>query len=157
MGALGFAAQRFQKVLYFAFGGTGDGSSAQAPLGLAADNTNLMDIPAGTVVDKCYVIVDTALAGTTNFDIGDDDDADGYFDSSLAANLAVAGMYGHNAKVAGAYLRVETAGVTDPADVYVVPNQKYYGAAGKELKMDLTTAATAGALRVVVEGSRHAY
>lgn len=149
---LGFAGERFQKVFYFAFGGSGDGSSAQAALSMAADNATVMDIPAGTLIDKCYVLLDTAVTGTTNFDIGDDDDADGYVDSSLSVTLGTPGMYGYDAKLAGAYLRVQTAGATDAGDIYVVPAGKFYAATGKELKMDLTTAATAGALRVVVEG-----
>jgi len=148
----GFAGERFTKVLYFAFGGSGDGSSAQAPLSMAADNATVWNIPAGTLIDKCYCIIDTAVTGTTNFDIGDDDDADGYLDSSLSVTLGTPGMYGWDAKLAGAYLRVQTAGATDAADIYVVPAAKFYAATGKELKMDLTTAATAGALRVVVEG-----
>lgn len=152
MTMLGFAGQRFQKVFYFAYGGTGDGSSAQAPLSMAADNATVMNIPAGTLIDKVYCIVDTAVTGTTNFDIGDDDDPDGFLDGSLSVTLSTPGMYGYDAKVAGDYLRVQTAGATDALDIYVVPTGKYYAAAGKELKMDLTTAATAGALRVVVEG-----
>lgn len=152
MTVLGVAGKRFQKVFYFAYGGTGDGSSAQAPLSMAADNASVMAIPAGTLIDKCYCIIDTAVTGTTNFDIGDDDDADGYLDSSLSMTLGTPGMYGYDAKLAGAYLRVQTAGATDAADIYVVPTGKFYSAAGKSLKMDLTTAATAGALRVVVEG-----
>lgn len=153
MSTLGFAGNRFQKVFYFAKGGTGDGSSAQAPLSMAADNATLMNIPAGTLIDKCYVLLDTAITGTTNFDIGDDDAAAGFFDSSAAiADLGVTGMYGYDPKVSGSYLRTQTAGATDAADIYVTPNAKYYAATGKELKMDLTTAATAGALRVVVEG-----
>lgn len=150
---IGFAGERFQKIFYFAYGGSGDGSSAQAPLSMAADNATVWNIPAGTLIDKCYVIIDTAITGTTNFDIGDDDDADGYVDSSLSiADLGVTGLYGYDAKLAGAYLRVQTAGATDAADIYVVPSAKFYSATGKELKMDLTTAATAGTLRVVVEG-----
>ena len=149
---LGFAGEKFTKVFYFAYGGSGDGSSAQAPLSMAADNATVWDIPAGTLIEKCYVIVDTAVVSTTNFDIGDDDDPDGFVDSSLSVTLGTPGLYGYNAKVAGAYLRVETAGGTDAADIDVVPNAKFYSASGKELKMDLTTAATAGALRVVVEG-----
>lgn len=154
MSALGIAGEKFQKVFYFAYGGSGDGSSAQAPLSMAADNTAVMNIPAGTVIEKCYVIIDTAITGTTNFDVGDDDDADGFFDSSTAvADLGVVGMYGWSPKVAGAYLRTQTAGGTDAADIDVTGNAKYYSATGKEIKMDLTTAATAGALRVVFEGS----
>ncbi len=154
MSVLGIAGQKFQKIFYFAKGGTGDGSSAQAPLGMAADNATVMDIPAGTLIEKCYVLLDTAITGTTNFDIGDDDAAAGFFDSSLAiANLGVTGMYGYDPKVSGSYLRTQTAGATDAGDIYVTPNAKFYAASGKEVKMDLTTAATAGALRVVIEGT----
>lgn len=149
---VGFAGQRFVKTFYFAYLGAGDGSSAQAPLSMAADNATVMDIPAGTLIDKVYCIIDTAVTGTTNFDIGDDDDADGYLDSSLSVTLGTPGLYGWDAKLAGAYLRVQTAGATDAGDIYVVPAAKFYSATGKEIKMDLTTAATAGALRVVVEG-----
>ena len=149
---IGFAGERFQKIFYFAYNGTGDGSSAQAALPMTVDNATVWDIPAGTLIDKCYMLLDAAVVGTTNFDIGDDDDPDGYIDSSLSVTLATPAMYGYNAKVAGAYLRVETAGATDAADIFVVPTGKFYTAAGKELKMDLTTAATAGSLRVVVEG-----
>ena len=152
MGMVGFAGERFQKIFYFAYGGTGDGSSAQAPLGMAADNATVWEIPAGTLIDKCYMLLDVAVTGTTNFDIGDDDDADGYIDGSLSVTLGTPAMYGYDAKLAGAYLRVQTAGATDAGDIYVVPNGKFYAASGKELKMDLTTAATAGSLRVVVEG-----
>lgn len=147
-----FAGEAFTKVIYFAYNGTGNGSSAQAALPMAADNATLWNIPAGTLINKCYVIIDSAVSGTTNFDIGDDDDADGFVDSSLSVTLGTPGLYGWDAKLAGAYLRVQTAGATDAADIYVVPAAKYYSATGKELKMDLTTAATAGSLRVVVEG-----
>ena len=146
------AGQKFQKVFYFAAGGTGSGESQSNPLSMAADNATVWDIPAFTLIEKVYCVLTTAVTGTTNFDIGDDDDADGYLDSSLSVTLGTPGVYGWNAKVAGAYLRVETAGATDPADIYVVPGSKFYTAAGKELKMDLTTAATAGALKIVVEG-----
>lgn len=153
MAGSNFVGEKFQKVVHFAAGGTGSGESASNPLGLAADNATVWNIPAGTLIEKVYVVITTGLAGTTAFDIGDDDDADGFFDSSVSvADITVAGMYGWDAKSAGAYLRIQTAGATDAADIYVVPNAKYYSAAGKEIKMDLTTAATAGALYVVIEG-----
>ena len=44
------------------------------------------------------------------------------------------------------------AGATDAADIYVVPNAKYYSATGKEVKLDTATASTAGTARVVIEG-----
>lgn len=145
--------EKFQKVVYLAYGGDGDGSSPDAPLAFV--DGDLWAIPANTLIERVYVIVDTAITGTTNFDVGDDDDADGFIDGSLSVTLGTPAMYGWDAKFAGAYLRVQTAGVTDAADVYVVPNAKYYAAAGKEVKLDITTANTAGKARVVIEGSYH--
>lgn len=147
---VGFPGEKFTTVKYYAFGGTGSGDSASNPASVG--DKDVLAIPAGTRIDKVYMIVDTAVTGTTDVDIGDDDDADGFVDGSLSLTLGTPGMYGWNAKVAGAYLRVQTAGATDAADIYVVPNSKFYSAAGKEVKMDATGTITAGAFRVVVEG-----
>lgn len=151
--ASGFTKEPFQKVIHLAKTGCSDsfkGDSASSPQ--CFTDHDLWAIPAGTVITRVYVIVDSAITGTTNLDVGDDDDADGFIDGSLSVTLGTPGMYGWNAKVAGAYLRVETAGATDAADIYVVPNAKYYSATGKEVKLDITTANTAGAARVVIEG-----
>ena len=150
MTALGFAGEKFRKVVYLAHAGTGNGDSAQSPLPLV--DADLFALPLGTVVEKAYVIVDTAIAGTTNLDVGDDDDADGFVDGSLSITLGTPGMYGWDAKFGGAYLRIQTAGGTDALDIDVVPSAKFYAAAGKEVKLDVTGASTAGAARVIVEG-----
>lgn len=150
---VGFAGEKFRKVFYFAHGGSGDNSGLSSDNALTiADNTALWNIPAGTVVEKCYAIIDTAVTGTTDFDVGDDDDPNGYIDGSVSLTIGTEGMYGWDAKNAGAYLRIETAGATDAGDIYVVPNAKYYSATGKELRIDVTGTSTAGAFRVVVEG-----
>jgi hypothetical protein len=149
---VGHAGERFRKVFYLAHGGSGDNSGIDENNALPLTDADLMSIPAGTIIDKVYMFVDTAITGTTNFDVGDDDDADGFIDGSASVTLGTAGMYGWDAKNAGAYLRIETAGATDAADIYVVPNGKYYSATGKEVKLDVTGASTAGAARVVVEG-----
>ena len=115
-----------------------------------------MAIEAGMVIEKVYAINDTAITGTTVLEVGDDDDPNGFIVDTIVT-LATPGMYGYSAKVAGAYLRTETAGGTDAADIYVVPNAKYYSATGKEVKLNVTTANTAGKFRVVVEGYRAAY
>lgn len=130
--------------------GSGDGKSYASAKACATGD--LWAIPAGTVIKNVYMILDVAVTGSTNIDVGDDDNDDGFIDSSLSVTLATPAIYGHNCKVAGAYLRVETAGATDAADVYVVPNQKYYAAAGKEVKMAVTGTWTAGSFRVVIEG-----
>jgi hypothetical protein len=115
-------------------------------------DSDLWAIPANTIIEKMYVVIDTAITGTSNLDIGDDDDADGFVDGSASVTLGTAGMYGWDVKNAGAYLRVQTAGATDAADVYVVPNAKFYSATGKEVKLDITGTNTAGKVRVVIEG-----
>jgi hypothetical protein len=140
----------FFKQIHLAHAGTGDGSHQSQPLPLV--DGDLMTIPAGLVIEKVYLIIDTLLTGTTDIDVGDDDDADGYIDGSLSVTVGTVGMYGWDAKLAGAYLRVSTAGATDAGDIYVVPNAKFYAASGKELKIDVTGTSTAGKCRVVVEG-----
>lgn len=150
----GFKGQKFTKVIYICGTtvGTGNASGSDPANCAPFADGDLWAIPAGTVIDRVYTLVTTAVTGTTGFDVGDDDDADGFVDSSLSMTLGTPGMYGWDAKLAGAYLRVETAGATDAADIYVVPAAKYYASSGKEIKLDITTANTAGAIQVVVEG-----
>jgi hypothetical protein len=147
---VGFPGEAFTEVRYYAHGGTGSGKSASNPAAIV--DADVFALPLGTVLENVYVIVDTAITGTTNLDVGDDDDADGWVDGSLSVTLGTPGMYGWDAKFGGAYKRIETAGATDAADIYVVPRAKLYAAAGKEVKLDVTTASTAGAFRVVVKG-----
>jgi len=148
-----FYPERLNEVQYlFGAANQGDGSGKSYGNAKGLLDGDLWAIPAGTIIDKCFVIIDVLITGTTNFDVGDDDDADGFIDGSVSVTLGTVGMYGHNAKVAGAYLRVETAGATDAADIYVVPSSKYYAAAGKEVKLDVTTANTAGKARVFIQG-----
>lgn len=145
--------QAFQKQVHFAVTGCAagnQGNSYAAPK--CFGDVDVWAIPAGAVIEKVYTIIDTAITGTTDFDIGDDDQSDDFLDGSVSLTIGTAGMYGWNAKVAGAYLRVQTAGATDAADIYVVPDAKYYSASGKEVKMDATGAATAGQARIVIEG-----
>lgn len=157
-GSGGGVGEPFVKQIYVKYGGSSSakGLSYDSAKSCALD-ADLWDIPAGTLITKVYVKIDTAITGTTTLDFGDDDDPNGFFDGGVSgaegASL-IAGLYGWSANIAGAYMRVETAGVSDAADVYVVPNAKYYAAAGKELKMDLTTACSAGRFRVIVEGFR---
>lgn len=148
----GFKHEKFQHVKFYEHGGKGDASGKSADNAATIVDGDVMTIDAGMVIEKCYVLIDTAITGVTNLDVGDDDDADGFVDGSLSVTLGTPGMYGWDAKNAGAYLRIQTAGATDAADIYVVPNAKYYSAAGKEVKLDVTTASTAGKFRVVVEG-----
>lgn len=147
-----FSKQKFQKVIHLAFGGVASGSGENYSSPKPFADGDLWAIDAGCVIERVYMVIDTLLTGTTDLDVGDDDDADGYIDGSLSVTVGTVGMYGWNAKTSGAYLRVQTAGATDAADIYVVPNAKYYAASGKSIKLDATTANTAGKARVIIEG-----
>jgi hypothetical protein len=147
---MSFAGEKFRKVVWVEHGASGSGDSESNPLPMV--DGDLWAIPAGTVIENVYTVIKTAVTGVTDFDVGDDDDADGFIDGSVSLTLGTPGMYSYDAKVAGAYLRVETAGATDAGDIYVVPNAKYYAAAGKEVKLDVTGTSTAGKFAVVIEG-----
>lgn len=150
----GFYGECFSKVFHFSGpNGKGKASGKSAANAAPIADGDIMAIEAGTVITNVQVIVDTAVTGSTAIDVGDDDDADG-FCPNASLTLGTPGLYCNNAKVQGAYLRVQTAGATDAADIYVVPNAKYYSAAGKEIKLDNTTTNTAGAFRVIVEGCK---
>lgn len=151
-GGFGFGKDKFVKQFYFAHAKTGNGkgyNSANAHL--IATDTTFWAIPAATIIEKVYAIVDTAITGTTVLTVGDTDGATSFVPAA-AFTLGTPGMYGWDVKSAGAYLRIQTAGATDAGDIYVVPNAKYYAAAGKFLTVTNTTANTAGAFRIVVEG-----
>lgn len=148
----GFEKEKFQKIFFLAHGGSAANSGLNPASPKPFVDGDLWNIPANVVIEKVYAIVDTAITGTTDFDIGDDDNADGYLDGSLSLTIGTPGMYGWDVKNAGDYLRIQTAGATDAADIYVVPNAKFYSATGKELKLDATGASTSGRARIVVEG-----
>lgn len=151
--AAGFQNECFQHTVYVtgtATGGSGNSYGSPKP----ASDVDLWDIPANTKINNIYVVIDVLFTGTSDFDVGDDDDPDGFIDGSLSVTLGTVGMYGQNAKLAGAYLRVQTAGATDAADIYVVPNSKFYSGSGKEVKLDVTGTWTAGKARVIIEGCK---
>lgn len=151
-GGGGAVGQKFTKTIYLSSAGSANNTGTSYMAAKPFTDGNLWSIPQGAVIEHVYVIVDTAVTGTTDLDVGDDDDADGFVDGSLSVTLGTTGMYGYDAKNAGAYLRVQTAGATDAGDIYVVPNAKYYKVSGKNLKLDVTGTNTAGKARVVVEG-----
>lgn len=150
--AYGFGKEKFQKEFYFAHTQTGNhsGSNAANAHAIATDAT-FWAIPANTLIEKVYMILDVAITGTTVINVGDTDTAAGYCPTA-SITLATPAMYCWDAKSAGSYLRIQTAGVTSPADIFVVPNAKLYTAAGKYLTFANTTTNTAGSFRLVVEG-----
>jgi hypothetical protein len=151
-GGGGAQGQKFVKVFYVAFGGAAANAGTSYDAAKPFTDGSLWSIPVGTVIEKVYAIIDVAVTGTTDVDIGDDDTSNGYLDGSVSLTLGTTGMYGWDAKNAGSYLRIQTAGATDAGDIYVVPSAKYYKVSGKSLKLDGTGAATAGKMRIVVEG-----
>lgn len=150
-GGGGFKGEKFIKVVHCKFGGSSTNKGLSYDSAKPIADGDLWAIPAGTVIEKVYVIVDTTITGSTAITVGDDDGA-ASFVANFAGSFTAPAMAGWDAKTAGAYLRISTAGATDAADIYVVPNAKYYAADGKEVKLDNTTANTAGKFRVVIEG-----
>lgn len=136
----------FTKVIYLATpSGSGSGTSyANAKSMVDAD---LMTIQPGMVIEHVYAVVDEAVLGTSALNVGDDDDADGYI-ASADVTLATPGMYAYNPDTRGAY-GVDAGGGNAG---------KYYGAAGKEIKLDVTGALGAtGKVRVIIQGYNHSY
>lgn len=127
----GFRGETFEKVIYVAFGGTGDGSSAAQPLAMA--NGDLMAIPAGLVVQSVVTVVTTAIATASAVLVGDDDDPDGFCTDANITDGTI-GAYGGT----GAYIGSGAA--------------KFYPATGKEIKWAQTGTASAGAAAVIVKG-----
>lgn len=150
-GGGGAQGQKFQKVIYVAFGGSASASGSSYDAAKPFVTGNLWAIPTNAIVEKAYVIVDVAITGTTVLNIGDEDGATSWCPTA-AITLATPGMYCWDAKNAGAYARISTPGATDAGDIYVVPNAKLYSTAGKHIALANTTANTAGKMRVVVEG-----
>lgn len=110
---------------------------------------DLLAIPANVIITNVFVVVDQVGASLTAFNIGDDDDSDGYIASSSPNNaesgLQVLGLKYWDVAYKGAYLKGGN----------VVANHelsKYYSATGKELKLDVTGTSTDYKMRVFVEG-----
>jgi hypothetical protein len=123
----------FNHVTYYASAsGTGDASGRSYASAKAMVDGDVFAIPAGAVIEKVYVIVDEAITGTTNLQIGDDDAAGGY---ASAGTVTMA-----------------TPGMKDGA---TRPQAKYYSESGKEVKVDFTGSNDDGQMRVIVEGYLH--
>jgi hypothetical protein len=125
-----FKNEKFIAIKYYSFGATGTGNSSNDPA--APVDGDILAILANAVVEGVEVVITSSVTGTIT--VGDDDDADGFATSTEVVEGTV-GAYAGN----GAYLASNA--------------RKYYGAAGKEVKLDQTTI-TAGAFSVVVKGYR---
>lgn len=138
----------FEKVIYLSAAVNATQSAANSgvdyknPKGFF--DGDLLAIPAGTVIEDMYLIVDTTVVGLSAFKIGDDDSSTGFItDSALSAGLS---NWALGEK--GSYFR-STAGDLAGA---TVRSAKYYSAAGKEIKLDVTGTASSGKVRVFVRG-----
>ena len=128
---MAFANEEFLKLKYYAAGATGSGASASDAANPV--DGDIMAILAGVVVENVDVIVTTSITGATQLDVGDDDDQNGFVAAAtLTAGQPVVG--------AGAYLATGA--------------KKFYSAAGKEVKLDMTGTASAGAFIVKIKGYR---
>lgn len=126
---MAFINEEYLKVKYFAAGASGSGASAADPA--SPVDGDIMVLEAGMVVENVDVIVTTSITGATQLDVGDDDDQNGFVAAAtLTAGQPVVG--------AGAYLATGA--------------KKYYSAAGKEVKLDMTGTASAGAFIVKIKG-----
>ena len=133
----------FEKVIYINAAMTSTQSSANSGVDYTSakgfyDGT-LWVIPADTVIEDMYVIVDTIASGITLFELGDDSDANDFI-ASASSPLATAGILYSNLVSKGAYLKIDS-----------VKQFKYYSAANN-LKLNVTGTATAGKIRVVIKG-----
>lgn len=151
----GFSNEKFCKVFYFEHGGKGSANGSSAGNAAAMTDVDLMSIDAGSIIDQVWVVVDTAVTGTSAIDVGDDDDADG-FCPAASLTLGSAGLYCSHAGKKGVYLYEQTFGVSQPTES-IAPQAKYYAAAGKEVKLDFTGASSAGKGRVIVCGFKAQY
>lgn len=137
---LAFVGESFTHVFYFEHGasGTGQGPEDRAAL----ETADMLALPAGTIVEDAYVVIETAITGATAINIGDDDDADGYVPTA-SLTLGTPGVYGAGEDQKGALL-----GSSESKRVSL------YTAAGKEAKFAVTGTSTAGKGYVVLKGVR---
>jgi hypothetical protein len=128
---MSFRNEQILAVKHYEYGATGSGNSSSDPA--SPVDGDIMPILAGTVIIGADCIIKSAVTGS--IDVGDDDDADGFI-ATGAVTEATPGIY----VGAGAYCSAITV-------------RKYYGSAGKEVKLDATTI-SAGSFAIVVYGYR---
>lgn len=146
--------QEFTKVIYLAHTSASPSPSASNDgrdynSAKILQDANLFAIPKNVVITNVYVIVDSAVAGLTAFNIGDTDSANGYIVSAGPTsgfnNLGNTGLHYWDLIYKGSYLL--SSNVVSNHEV-----SKYYSAAGKYLTLDVTGVATSGKMRVFLKG-----
>lgn len=157
--ALGFTADAlavslvrnapFERVIYLSTpSGSADGSSYSNAKALGTD-ADLFEIPAGAVIENVFVIVDSAVSGTTSIAIGDDDSSTGFLPVAITDTLlATPAILGYPSTNKGSYLKDASSNAA----------AKYYADSGKEVKLDATGSLTnSGKVRVVIKGYMGTY
>ena len=131
--AQGAAGQLFMHRKCYAAGGTGSGASAGDPA--SAADSDVMAIPARSVIDQVQVVVTTAVTGSSpQINVGDDDDPNGYVEDADVTEGSTGASIGSGA--------------------YPDAGPKYYSATGKEVKFDAGGTISAGAFCIIVKGYR---
>lgn len=119
-------------------------------------------VATGTVAifsapDKCLIRqvkahVLTAVTGATSEIVGDGTDTNGYLEDGFAANAGVYPLYHQDSATTfvGALQFDSTAGVTDAADVTIIPKMNYYASADT-IDFIIGGTATAGKIRFYID------
>ena len=125
---------------------------------VAAEGTtiiDLMDIPAGTIIESVLVRVKTPATGPdASLTVGDADSANGFI-LAADAKAAAGTIYGDDIDEVGAYLKAAVTCAATSANAQVGHNGHLYAAAAK-VKFVLSAAATGGVYQVFVTGKRFA-
>jgi hypothetical protein len=160
-GGGGAQGEHFTKVIYVSSVGKSSNSGSsydaakpcQVGSGALASTTTsqvLWAIPAQALIERAYLVIDTAVSSTSAVDIGDDDTAAGLV-KAASVTLSSAGVYGWSHAQAGSYLSQTVSGTS------LAEASKWYagssGASNKNVKMTYTAGGcSAGKFRVFVEG-----
>lgn len=133
---MSFINEEYLEVLYFKHAGLGSMSGqSQDNAAVIATNAAIFQVPAGVVVEDVDVIVQTAITGSTDIDLGDAGDADGLVDGSVDLTLGTPAAY-------------------DGAGVYIASGGAKYYAAATNLALLVTGASTTGQFQIVIKGYR---
>lgn len=125
---------------------------------LAADSRTLtgtiaiFSAPANCAIKSIKAHVITAVTGATSEIVGDGTDTNGFLEDGFAANAGYYPLHVQevSATFAGAFTYDSDAGVTDAADVSIVPKDKFYSSADT-IDFVIGGTASAGKIRFVVE------
>lgn len=108
---MSFKCESWEKTLYFAHGGTGNGESAAQPLPLA-NSASFYVMPAGVYLAEATAVVTTAVGTASAIKIGDAANDDGLFETThitQGTKGAYAGLGAYLASSAKKFYETATA------------------------------------------------